>query len=198
MSQPLAQPERIGRLQARSPQNPPHRVRATTAGISEHRQGRRSLLQLGGQGFALASVEADPAGVLPGATDPGEGELQGGGGRVEAQPLRRQMLEEQPTDAEPEGVAAGKDHHTAIRRQGVPQELDELGRVVGFPQLGQGGRSQEPSAGLLQEAAGHRHQISGDKQPLPSRGKARHPGGIGTHHIHPSLLLQWLPCLCWP
>lgn len=76
MPQPLAQPEGIGLLEARGPQDPPHLLGAAATRVGEHGQGGGTLLQGGGQGVGVAAMQADPTGVLPGTAEAGEGQLQ--------------------------------------------------------------------------------------------------------------------------
>ena len=64
-------------------------------------------------------MQAHPAGVLPGPSQAGEGQLQGGGGGMEAEAPGGQMLEQQAADAEPEGIAAGQHDHRFPGIQGL-------------------------------------------------------------------------------
>ena len=68
-------------------------------------------------------MQADPAGVLPGATEAGEGQLQGAGGRMEAQPLGAEVLQQQPADAKPERVTARQQNPRPAGRECVRNPL---------------------------------------------------------------------------
>ena len=105
MAEGFAEPEAVGAFQSTAAQDLAHVVDATAAGIGEHRQGCRALLECLAELVRIAPMEADPAGVLPGAAEAGKGQLQGAGAGMEAQLLCAQALQQAAADAEPEGVA---------------------------------------------------------------------------------------------
>ena len=94
VSEALAQPHPIGPLQAGGPQQGQHRLGTAAARIGKHRQGGGPPLQGSRQGLAIAAVQADPTGVLPGAANACEGQLQRGGGWLEPQPLSPKPLQQ--------------------------------------------------------------------------------------------------------
>ena len=61
----------------------------------------------------LPTMEADPAGVLPGATDSGKRQLKGRRCWMKPQPIGRQAVRQDSADAEPQGVAA-REHHDGL------------------------------------------------------------------------------------
>ena len=130
MAEPLTQPKPVGRLQAGGPQHPAHLGGTTTPGIGQHRKGRRAFLQRRRQGLGIAAMQAHPTGVLPGPAEAGKGQLQGAGGRVKAQLVGGEVLQQHPADAKPEGVAAGEQHRRAPHRQGLPHRANDLIRPV--------------------------------------------------------------------
>ena len=130
VSEALAQPNPIGLLQAGSPQQGQHRLGTAAARIGKHRQGGGPPLQGGRQGLAISAVQADPTGVLPGATNASEGQLQRGGGWLEPQPLSAKPLQQQPSNAKPERIATGQHHHRQGRPKSRCQFLHQRLRLV--------------------------------------------------------------------
>ena len=182
MAKALRQPDLIGGLQPRSPQDAAHLGGSPPGRIGQHRQGGGPLLQPRRQGLGIAAVQADPCGVLPGAAQAGEGQLQGGGGRVEAEALGGKVLQQQPTDPEPEGIAAGEQHHPLTSREGLLQPRQQVCGPVTGQQLRPRG-APAPGLEICQQTPGGRHQIGPQDLLLPMAGEARHPGGIGAEHL---------------
>ena len=110
MPKPLTEPEAIGLLQTRGAQQLTHFFDPTAAGVGQDRQGLWPLLQARSQGAGITAVQADPSGVLPGARQTREGQLQGAGSRMKPQALGAKALNQQPADAKPEGVSTGQHH----------------------------------------------------------------------------------------
>ena len=133
MAEVFPQPELIAGLQTAAAQASAHGIGAAALGIGEHRQGPGSPLQLLGQRFRIASMQAQPTGVLPGTTDAGKGQLQAGGGGMKAQPFRPEPVRQDAADAEPERVSAGQHHH--VDRFGkVVQNLRQMAGIVAVDQ----------------------------------------------------------------
>ena len=207
MAQPLAQPEGIGRLQPRGCQDPPHLLGATAARVGEHRQGRWSLLQGGGQGFGIAAVQADPAGVLPGAAEAGKGQLQRAGGGVKAQLGRRKALQQQATDAKPKRVATREQHRRPGRCQGLLQRAENLLGPIAGQELGAGVTRRDaagpllllpPGAKFRQQALRGKQQLGSSHQGEAAGRQRSHPPGIGADHLQHGLLSQGAPRLLQP
>jgi len=180
MSEPLTEPEAIGLLQPGGPQQLPHFRDPAAAGVGQHRQGLGALLQARRQGPGVTAVEADPAGVLPRTGQPGEGELQGAGGGVEAQTLGAQSLDQEPANAEPEGVTTGQ-HHRLLS----PLELIDQG--FGLVTGDQGGAA--PALQSVMQATGGRHQGRLAKQLLLVEGQRCRSSRVGANHLNHGCIL---------
>ena len=85
MAEVFAQPQPGACFKPTAAQHPLHRFRPSALWIGEHRQGGRPFLQGAGEHVGIPAMQAHPAGVLPGAPDPGEGQLQRGRCRVKAE-----------------------------------------------------------------------------------------------------------------
>ena len=143
-------------------------------------------------------MQAHPTGVLPGPAEAGKGQLQGAGGWVKTQLAGGEVLQQQPADAKPQGVAAGEQHRRAPRRQGLPHRANDLVRPVAGQKLGAGACRRNPAGGLLGLPPGHHlrqqprrcHQQLGPTQQLQAAGsQAYQATGIGAdHHQHPTLI----------
>ena len=152
VAQVFAEPDPVARLQSTAAENAPHRFSPALLRVGEHRQGRGSLLQERGQHIGIPAMQAHPAGVLPGAADAGKRQLQGGGGRMEAQPFTPQACTEAAADAEPERIATGQHHHAGRGGQGRQPGGQSAG-VVAADQSG--GIAAQPFAqGRLQALRG--------------------------------------------
>ena len=196
MSQPFANPAAIGGLQARGDQQAAHRIGSTGPRIAEHPKGRWSALKGSRQGFGVSAMQAHPAGVVPGATNPGEGELQGSGCRMKPQLLGREFLQQQTADAVPEGIATGQQHPPSALGAGPVQLAEQLGQPVGGQQLRLGaGPLGKPALHLNQESRWGRDQIDPEQSLLPRGGKAGEAGGIGAHHLKPGRFMDGFPWL---
>ena len=203
MTELLRQPEPIGGLQAGGPQNRAHLRSAAPAGIGQHRQRRGPLRQRSGEGLRLAAMQAHPGDVLPWAAKTGEGQLQAGGGGVKAQPRRRELLQQQPADAEPKRVATGQHHRGLATGQGPPQGLHhQLGPVAG-PQLGRGELKRDAPGLLLlpppevhggQQTPRCHHQPGSAQPGLGSRRQRCRSTGIGADHLDAGFLDAGSPC----
>ena len=112
----FAEPQVRAGLQPAAAQHLLHGDGAPLVRIRQHRQGCGSLLQGAGQDFGVPSVQAHPVGVLPGAPDAGEGQLQRCGGGMKPQPLCPDAVAKDAPQAEPERIAAGQHHHSLISR----------------------------------------------------------------------------------
>ena len=80
-------------------------------------------------------MQAYPCGVLPGAANPGEGQLQRGGGWVKAQTRAAEPIPQHAADAKPEGIAARQHYARSCRvyvLQGFHQEAGIVTINEGF------------------------------------------------------------------
>ena len=117
MAEGFAEPQAVAGLEAAALQDAAHVSHTTAAGIGEHRQGAGALLQAARQGRWVASMQADPLGVLPGPAQAGEGQLQRTWPWMEAQLLAPQAFDQDPADPEPERITTGQHHRLLIRLQ---------------------------------------------------------------------------------
>ena len=191
MPQPFAEPAGIGRLQPRGPQERAHGCGAALVGVGEHGQGGGALLQGCRQGCAVSAMEADPAGVLPGAADAGKGQLHRRGRRLEDQGSGAKALQQQAADAEPEGIAACQNHRPLTHRSGRFDLVERRFWLVRGHQGGAGLADWHPPCGLFQLPPGgqlsqqpfrRRHQVGLGQQDQGRRRQGRQPARIGADH----------------